>query len=303
MKRVELYGRVRYAVIIQGMSRREAARIFGIDRRTVDKMLAFSVPPGYRRKKTPARPKLDPFVGLIDQILEDDTKRLKKQRHTSKRIFERLRDEYGFAGGITIVKDYVFAARQRQREMFVPLIHPPGHAQADFGEADAIIAGIEYRTHFFVMTLPHSDACFVCAYPAATTEAWLDGHNRAFAFFDGIPLSILYDNDKCLVARILPDGTRQRTRAFSGLQSHYLFEDRYGRPGKGNDKGNVEGATGRSCTSRPQRKCCCLFMGVSRRARQWRYRLYDRVAIAPRAWPSYLEPSVALICLSLAEVA
>ena len=86
MKKVELYGRVRYAVIIQGMSRRKAARNFGIDRRTVDKMLAFSVPPGYRRQKTPTRPKLDPFVGLIDQILEDDTKRLKKQRHTSKRI-------------------------------------------------------------------------------------------------------------------------------------------------------------------------------------------------------------------------
>ena len=115
MKRVDLYGRVRHAVVVQGMSRREAARIFGIDRRTVDKMLVFSVPPGYRRKKAPARPKLDPFVGIIDQILETDTKRPKKQRHTSKRIFERLRDEYGFAGGITIVKDYVFAARQRQR--------------------------------------------------------------------------------------------------------------------------------------------------------------------------------------------
>ena len=244
MKQVELYGRVRYAVIIQGMSRRKAARNFGIDRRTVDKMLAFAVPPGYRRQKTPTRPKLDPFVGLIDQILEDDTKRLKKQRHTSKRIFERLRDEYGFTGGITIVKDYVFAARQRQREMFVPLTHPAGHAQADFGEADAVIAGVEYRAHYFVMTLPHSDACFVCAYPAATTEAWLDGHNRAFNFFGGVPQSILYDNDKCLVARILRDGSRQRTRAFSGLQSHYLFEDRYGRPGKGNDKGNVEGVVG-----------------------------------------------------------
>ena len=94
------------------------------------------------------------------------------------------------------------------------------------------------------MTLPHSDACFVAAYPAATTEAWLDGHNRAFVFFGGVPQSILYDNDKCLVSRILSDGTRQRTRAFSGLQSHYLFEDRYGRPGKGNDKGNVEGVVG-----------------------------------------------------------
>ena len=94
------------------------------------------------------------------------------------------------------------------------------------------------------MTLPHSDACFVAAYPAATTEAWLDGHNRAVVFFGGVPQSILYDNDKCLVSRILSDGTRQRTRAFSGLQSHYLFEDRYGRPGKGNDKGNVEGVVG-----------------------------------------------------------
>ena len=63
-------------------------------------------------------------------------------------------------------------------------------------------------------------------------------------FFGGVPQSILYDNDKCLVSRILSDGTRQRTRAFSGLQSHYLFEDRYGRPGKGNDKGNVEGVVG-----------------------------------------------------------
>ena len=144
----------------------------------------------------------------------------------------------------TIVKDYVRERRLGLREMFVPLSHPPGHAQADFGEADAIIAGVKYRAHFFVMTLPHSDACFVAAYPAATTEAWLDGHNRAFVFFGGVPQSILYDNDKCLVSRILSDGTRQRTRAFSGLQSHYLFEDRYGRPGKGNDKGNVEGVVG-----------------------------------------------------------
>ena len=116
MKRVDLYGRVRHAVMVQGMSRREAAGIFGIDRRTVDKMLVFSVPPGYRRKQAPARPKLGPFVGIIDRILETDRLVHKKQRHTSKRIFERLRDEHGFAGGITIVKDYIFAVRQRQRE-------------------------------------------------------------------------------------------------------------------------------------------------------------------------------------------
>ena len=85
------------------------------------------------------------------------------------------------------MKDYVRDRRLRWREMFVPLSHPPGHAQADFGEADAIIAGVKYRAHFFVMTLPHSDVCFVAAYPAATTEAWLDGHNRAFVFSAAFP--------------------------------------------------------------------------------------------------------------------
>src|SRR3954453_23691768 len=157
MKVVELYGRVRYAVQIEGLSRREAARQFGMDPRTVAKMLAFSVPPGYRRRRPPARPKLDPFTGIIDGILAEDEGRPRKQRHTSKRIFERLRDEHGYAGGITIVKDYVLARRLRQREVFVPLRHDPGHVQADFGEAQAEIAGVERKIHFFAIDLPHSD--------------------------------------------------------------------------------------------------------------------------------------------------
>jgi len=244
MKGVELYGRVRYAVQREGISRREAARRFGIDPRTVSKMLAFSVPPGYRRSAPPKRPKLDPFVGIIDRILEEDKSRPAKQRHTSKRIFERLRDEHGYCGKITIVKDYVRARRLRQREVFVPLRHDPGHAQVDFGEAKAVIDGVERKIHFFAMDLPHSDACFVQAYPAETTEAFCEGHNAAFAFFGKVPQSILYDNTTLAVARILGDGTRQRTRAFSELQSHYLFLDRFGRPGKGNDKGKVEGLIG-----------------------------------------------------------
>jgi len=244
MKGVELYGRVRYAVQIEGLSHREAARRFGIDPRTVSKMMVFSVPPGYRRKKPPVRPKLDPFIGIIDGILEEDKRRPAKQRHTSKRIFERLRDEHDFVGGLTIVKDYVHDRRLRQREVFVPLSHEPGHAQADFGEALAEIGGVEQKIHFFAMDLPHSDACFVQAYPAETIEAFCAGHTAAFDFFGGVPRSILYDNTKLAVARILGDGTRQRTRVFSELQSHYLFEDRFGRPGKGNDKGKVEGLVG-----------------------------------------------------------
>jgi transposase len=226
------------------MSKSAAARLFGVNRKTVSKMLKHSVPPGYRRKGPPVRPKLDPFIPIIDQILEEDRSLLKKQRHTAKRIFERLRDEHGFTGGITIVTDYVRERKRRTREVFVPLSHAPGHAQVDFGEALGEIGGVVRKLHYFAMALPHSDAFFIKAYPGETTEAFCDGHVSAFAFFGGVPLSGLYDNTTIAVARILGDGTRKRTRTFSELQSHYLFEDRFGRPGKGNDKGNVEGVIG-----------------------------------------------------------
>ena len=219
MYRVEMHARVRRACRVEGMSTREASRVFGLDRKTVRKMLSFSVPPGYRRGKPPRRPKLGPFTGIIDRILEDDRTSHHKQRHTAKRIFDRLRDEYGFTGGYTIVKDYVRERRLRSREMFVPLVHSPGHAQADFGEAMAVIGGVARKVHFLAFDLPHSDACFVKAYPAETTEAFCDGHNAAVAFFGGVPRSILYDNTKLAVARILGDGKQQRTRVFTELQS------------------------------------------------------------------------------------
>ena len=117
--------------------------------------------------------------------------------------------------------------------MFVPLSHAPGHAQCDFGEARVIIGGVERKAHYLVLDLPHSDGCFVKAYPAETTEAFLDGRVSAFASLGGVPQSILCDNTKLAVARILGDGRRQRTRAFTELQSHYLCDDRFGRPGKG----------------------------------------------------------------------
>ena len=240
---MDLYRKVRLACA-EGMSAREAARQFGISRDSVRKMLAFSAPPGYRRKAPVKRPKLDGFTEIIDAWLAEDQGRNRKQRHTAKRVLERLRGEHGFTGCYTIIKDYLHDQERRGREMFVPLAHAPGHAQADFGEAAVIIGGVERKAHFFAFDLPHSDACYVRAYPAATSEAWVDGHVRAFAFFGRVPVSVLYDNDKCLVARILPDGSRTRTRLFSGFLSHYLIRDRYGRPGKGNDKGGVEGLVG-----------------------------------------------------------
>src|SRR4029450_6612469 len=112
------------------------------------------------------------------------------------------------------------------------------------GGAAAVIAGVRQAIHFFCLDLPHSDAGFVKAYPAERTEAFLDGHVAAFSFLGGGPRSILYDNTRRAVARILGDGRRERTRSFAELQSHYLFLDRFGRPGKGNDKGKVEGLVG-----------------------------------------------------------
>ena len=148
MYTVDLYLRVRLACHVDGLSQREAAGRFGISRETVRKMLRHSEPPGYRRRHPPKRPKLGPFTDIIDRILTEDRTVHRKQRHTAKRIFERLRDEHGFSGGQTIVKDYVRERRRRLREVFVPLAHPAGHAQADFGEADAIVAGVERRIHF-----------------------------------------------------------------------------------------------------------------------------------------------------------
>jgi len=185
------------------------------------------VPPGYRRTVEIKRPKLDGFTGFVDQWLLEDLSQNRKQRHTAKRVFERLRDEHGFKGGYTTVKNYVRDHGRRSREMFVPLTHAPGHAQADFGEAMVVIGGVEQKAHFFALDLPFSDACFVRAYPAAVSEAWVDGHAHAFAFFGRVPQSVLHDNDWWFVAKILPDGSRKRAKLFSGFLSDYLIHDRY----------------------------------------------------------------------------
>jgi hypothetical protein len=133
---VEIYASVRRFVFIEGKSRREAARVFGLSRDTIAKMCRYSAPPGY---EAPERPKLGLLVPVIDAILEADKTAPPKQRHTAKRILERLRLEHGYAGCYTVVKDYVRIARSRSREVFVPLAHPPGHAQVDFGECFGVI--------------------------------------------------------------------------------------------------------------------------------------------------------------------
>ena len=238
---MELYGKVRRAVMIDGLSRREAAKRFGVHRNTITKTLSFSVPPGYRRRERPASKKLGPYMAWIDAILEGDRNVHKKQRHTAHRIFERLRDEQGFTGGYTIVREYVAQATLRTREMFVPLSHRPGHAQAVFRlEADGCIGGARrFASIIFAWICRTRIGRFVKAYPAETAEAFCDGHVAAFDFFGGAPQSISdTDNTKLAVAKIVKGGkAADARRCFAELQSHQPFEDRFGRPGKGNDRG------------------------------------------------------------------
>lgn len=179
---MDVYVRVRRAVLVEGKSRPAVAREFGLARKTVRKMLEYSLPPGYRRQKPIRRPKLGPWLGVIDAILEEDKQRSRKQRHAAKRIFERLRAEHSYTGGYTIVKDYVRQAKLGSQEMFVPLRYAPGEAQADFGQAEVVIVGVERTAHFMAFDLPYSDDCFLQAFPAETTEAFLEGHVRAFAY-------------------------------------------------------------------------------------------------------------------------
>src|SRR5690606_36796024 len=128
---VEVYPRVRQACE-GGMSQREAAKALNVSRDTVAKMMTFSVPPAYRRTAEVRRPKLDPFIPIIEGWHEADRSMPRKQPHTAKRVFHRLRDECGFTGGYTIIKDYIRGREQRGQEVFVPLAYPPGRAKADF---------------------------------------------------------------------------------------------------------------------------------------------------------------------------
>ena len=132
MYAVEVYAAVRQFVFVEGRSRREAARVFGLSRDTISKMCRFSAPPGYVRQKPPGKPKLGPLVPAIDAILAADLTAPPKQRHTAQRIFERLKAEHGYTGGYTAVKDYVRIARVKSRETFVPLAHPPRSTSIQF---------------------------------------------------------------------------------------------------------------------------------------------------------------------------
>ena len=241
---MEIWAEVRRRVLVEGASKRSVCLEYRLGWWTLAKILANSEPPGYRMAAARPRPKIGEFGGVIDEILDADRTAPPKQRHTSKRIFERLRDEYGYTGGITQVKDAVAAARLGSRESFVPLSHPPGEAQFDFGEATVVIDGVQCKAALAVMTLPYSDAFCVSAFPRECTETFQAGHARAFEFFGGVPTRISYDNTTIAVKKVIGPGLRDLTREFLRLESHFLFSHHFCRVGRGNEKGVVENLVG-----------------------------------------------------------
>jgi transposase len=223
----------------QGASIRSIQRETGLHFQTVKKILSHPEPPAFNCPAR-AKPKIGPYLDRIAGILEADTSLPKKQRHTAKRIFEVLQAE-GYPGGYTAVKDAVRELRRTGQEVFMPLVHRPGEAQVDFGQALVKMDGVLRKVMFFTMGLPFSDGMFVAAYPRECTETFQDGHVRAFAFFGGVPRRISYDNAPTSVSQIIGTRGRKLTDGFMQLQSHYLFEEHFCRVRRANEKGVVEG--------------------------------------------------------------
>jgi len=238
---MEQWTDIRRRVLVAGVSKRQITRETGIHFKTLQKILTHSSPPGYRRKKPIQKPKIGPYLDRISQIIESDKQQRRNQRHTAKRIWEILQAE-GFRGGYTIVKDAVRELKALSKEVFVPLIHRPGEAQVDFGEAAVNMAGQLRKVVFFVMSLLHSDGFFVMAFDRECTETFWEGHVRAFDFFGFVPNTTRYDNARVQVAGIIGSRRRKLTQGFQQLVSHYLFEPTFCLVRRANEKGVVEGS-------------------------------------------------------------
>ena len=238
-REMDWWTEIRRKVLVEGVSKREALRRYGIHWETLQKILSHSRPPGYRMGVDRPKPKIGAWLGRIRQIIEEDKAAPKKQRHTAKRIFERIRGE-GYQGGYTQVKEAVRTIKQVTREVFVPLVHRPGEAQADFGHALVREGGALRKVVFFVMALSYSDAVFIQVFERICIEVVWEAHVRAFEFFGFVPRHILYDNESVLVGKVLRGRDRRLTRGFQELVSHYLFEPHFCLVRRANEKGVVE---------------------------------------------------------------
>lgn len=250
--RVELFENIRKDWRLGEPSIRELAERHKVHRRTIRQAIADAVPPSRKAYPVRPRPAIDEYVAVIDAWLIADEDAPRKQRHTARRIWQRLVAEHQATCAEVTVSRHV--ARRRvelgleTREVSIPQTHEAGaEAEVDFGEFFATIAGLVVKCWMFVMRLSHSGKAFHVAFATQAQEAFLEGHVLAFEYFGGVPGRIRYDNLKPAVVRVLKGRDRTESERFTALRSHYGFDSFFCRPGidGAHEKGGVEGEIGR----------------------------------------------------------
>jgi transposase len=249
--RMELFEQIRRDRDREGLSTRALAVKYGVHRRAVRQALASPVPPVKRLPVWRPAPKLGGYHALIDAWLEADRTAPRKQRHTARRVWQRLVEEHGAVVSERQVSRYV---RERRRAMgevgeaFVPQHHEPGaEGEVDWGEAWVMIDAQRVKVHLFQLRLCHSGATFAGAYLRETQQAFLEAHADAFEFLGGVPGLVRYDNLTSAVKQVLRGRRRVETDRFVGLRSHYMFESQFTLIGLrgAHEKGGIEGEVGR----------------------------------------------------------
>ena len=253
---MEQIERIRQAYYREGKSIREIAKEQHHSRRVVKAALEDPGPWKYRLSEPRPSPVMESVKAIIDQWLAEDQQRPKKQRHTAHQVFKRLVQEHLFTGAESTVRRYVREHRPetagaRAQGAMIPLAYRAGEdAQADFGEAEVILAGKRLTVHYCAVRLCYSKLPFVLAFPNERQEAFLEGLAQSFEFFGGVPARVSVDDPKTLVRRILEGHNREEQDAFVTFRSHYVFAGHFCTPAEGHEKGLVEnliGTTRRAC--------------------------------------------------------
>ena len=249
---MEQFERIRRDHRDEGLSVRALAARHRVHRRTVRQALVDAVPPA---PKAPVRasPALGPHEATVRGWLIADLDAPRKQRHTARRVWQRLIEEQGAQVAESSVRAMVAGLKVEvgldRRPVAVPQTHPPGvEAEVDFGEFRAVIAGIVVKLWMFVLRLSHSGKAVHIAYANQAQESFLDGHVRAFAALGGVPTGMIrYDNLTPAVVRVLLGRARWENERFVGLRSHYGYDSFFCLPGiqGAHEKGGVEGEIGR----------------------------------------------------------
>jgi transposase len=248
---MELFEQIRRDRDRDGLSKRALAAKHGVHRRAVRQALESPVPPVKRAPVSRPAPKLGVYRALIDEWLEADRDAPRKQRHTARRVWQRLVEEQDAVVSERQVSRYVRARRRELGdvgEAFVPQHHAPGaEAEVDWGEAIATIDGQQVRVHVFQLRLCYSGAAFAGAFLRETQQAFVEAHADAFEYLGGVPALVRYDNLTSAVKQVLRGRRRVETDRFVALRSHYMFESQFTLVGLrgAHEKGGIEGEIGR----------------------------------------------------------